>query len=294
MDIKKLEYFEAVSRLRSFTKAAEELHIAQPSITASINKLEDELGVALFVRNSRKVELTFEGELFRKKTLYLLKLFRETVDEMQALGSRARQVLHIGIPPMVGTQITPLLYGDFLPKHPEVTLDIYEDGSYAILEALKSDKIELGYIVLEESIEAKFNVYQTFQGEIHVLMNINHPLSKLDKIPIEMMKEVNLIHLPERTYIRKKIDAELAKVGLEPRILAVPDQMITTVNLVARNLGVCFVLGNSNNIVNERHTLTVRPFENPILFRTGFVWLKDRNLSEAARKCMKFMKERAF
>ncbi len=294
MDIKKLEYFESVSRLKSFTRAAEELHIAQPSITAAIGKLEEELGVTLFVRNSRRVELTFEGELFRKKTIFLLKAFKDSMDEIQALGSKASQILSIGLPPMVGAHITPILYGEFLTTHPEVKLQIYEDGSYAILEALNNDKIELGYIVLEDNIESKYSVYPTFQGEIHVLMNVEHPLAKLDKIPIEMMKDVSLIYLPEKTYIRRKIDSELLKVGIEPKVLAIPSQMITTVNLVARNLGVCFVLGTGNNIVNERNTLTIRPFEKAIPFRTGFVWLKDKKLSSAAKKCMKFMKEIEF
>jgi Transcriptional regulator len=292
MDIKKLEYFESVSRLKSFTRAAEELHIAQPSITAAIGKLEEELGVALFTRNSRKVGLTFEGELFRKKTVYLLKIYNETIEEMQMLGSKASQVLNLGVPPIIGAQITPLLYGEFLTEHPEVKLNMFEDGTLGILDALKNDKVEIGYLVLGSNIESKYNVYPMVSGEINVLMNTDNPLAKLEKVPIERLKDVKIIQLPEHTFVRRKIDEEFIRVGVEPDILTVPSQMTTTINLVSRNLGISFILGANSNIITERKTLTVRPLEKAINFKTGFVWMKERKLSSAAQKCMRYVKDK--
>ncbi|NYE57541.1 LysR family transcriptional regulator [Carboxydothermus ferrireducens] len=98
MEFRQLEYFYAVSKLNSFTRAAEQLHVAQPSITIAINNLEQELKVQLFDRSKRKVVLTDEGKLFLQHVEKILKDVKKAQSELEDLKNYKKGVIKLGIP----------------------------------------------------------------------------------------------------------------------------------------------------------------------------------------------------
>ena len=108
MEFRRLEYFEAVARTGSFTKAAEELCVAQPTITTAIKRMEEELGVALLVRDKRSVMLTCEGKIFLEKVVDILERIEGSVKEMQEMSAANDWMLNIGVAPINGAFVTPV------------------------------------------------------------------------------------------------------------------------------------------------------------------------------------------
>src|SRR5215217_4684543 len=107
MELHQLVYFEAVARLLHFTRAAEELHVAQPSVSAQIRKLEAELGAALFHRMKRRVQLTDAGVELLPRVRGVLQQLEEARAAVQEVGALARGRLAVGAPPSVGTHLLP-------------------------------------------------------------------------------------------------------------------------------------------------------------------------------------------
>jgi len=290
MELRKLEYFEAVSRLKSFTKAAEELHVAQPSITASILKLEEELGVSLLDRNQRSVAVTREGVLFLERIKIILNNVDNVLHEMHDLGSKANRTLRLAIPTSLGSWMFPIIFSKYGPQHPNVILDILERGVQTIIDSVTDQTMELGFIVLSDPAPS----YMTLpfsQGEFMVILSVGHPLCSYDKIPFAKLKGERFILCSGGSYIRKKVMAECEKFQFTPNIVFTPLQVATAFNMVASGEGISFVLGDAIAIIKDNPHISIKPLAEPLKFETGFIWAKDRYLSTVAREFITFMQE---
>jgi LysR family transcriptional regulator, benzoate and cis,cis-muconate-responsive activator of ben and cat genes len=145
MDLRQLRYFAAVARERNFTRAAEQLHIAQPPLSRQIQLLEQELGVALLLRNSRSVQLTDAGRLFYEQAIQIL----GRVEQMQAatkrVGLHQRSVLSIGFVASSLYGGLPTLMRKLRERAPELDIQVVELMSMQQIEALKEGRIDIGF-----------------------------------------------------------------------------------------------------------------------------------------------------
>lgn len=128
MKLYQLRYFTAVCRYGYVTRAAEELHVTQPSVSSAIKELEDEFSVNLFHRINNRLSPTKEGLYFLDQATKILELADSTTSMMEELGSRKKQI-KIGIPPMIGTFLFPKLFTAFRKKYPNIDLELVEGGS---------------------------------------------------------------------------------------------------------------------------------------------------------------------
>ncbi|AIF51140.1 LysR family transcriptional regulator [Pelosinus sp. UFO1] len=290
MDLKKMEYFESVSRLKNFTKAAEELHVAQPSITVSILKLEEELGVCLLHRDQRSVNLTKEGEIFLERVKKILNDVQNTVSEMYDLGSKANRELRLAIPTALGSWMFPIIFTEYASRYPHVILNIHELGVQNIIDRVSDETIELGLIVLSDP-SPSYMTLPFYHGELLVVFPIDHPLSRYETVPFEILKNEKFILCARGSYIKKRIMEECEKCGFAPDILFTPLQVVTAFNMVASGAGITFVLDDTIAIIKNNPHIAIRPLAEPIQFQTGFIWAKDKYLSALALDFIKFMQK---
>ncbi len=288
MDFKKLEYFEAVSRLKSFTRAAEELHVAQPSITVSIFKLEEELGVSLLRRTKKSVALTKEGELFLERTKHMLCDVQNIVNEFHDLGSKANRTLKLAIPTSLGSWMFPVIFSEYSSKNPNVVLEVYELGVQRIIDNIHNETIELGFIVLPDSLPSCMTLPFS-RGRLFVILPSGHPFCKYEKIPFKILKNERFILCAGGSYIKKIVMAECKKYNFKPNTVFTPLQVVTAFNMVASGAGISFVLSEKIAIIKNNPDVVMRPLENPIEFQTGFVWAENRYLSKISRDFIQFM-----
>ena len=145
MDVRQLRYFIAVANARNFTRASEQLHIAQPPLSKQIQLLEKELGVQLLLRTSRPLQLTEAGRMFYEQALQIINRLDQLKTTMQQTGSHQRLTLSIGFVASSLYGGLPMLVRKLRQHHPNVDIQLVELTSMQQFDALKSGRIDVGF-----------------------------------------------------------------------------------------------------------------------------------------------------
>ena len=285
MELRQLEYFQVVSRLKSITRAAEQLHVSQPTITLAIQRLEEEVGITLFDRSQRNLALTAEGLIFLQRVDSSLQGLKDAVLEMQDYVSLRKGRINLGLPPMLGTHFLPTIFADFQKHHPAFEILTVEAGSMSIRELLKKGELDIGIVVITEP-ESQLETLHIAKGEIHVCLSKDHPLSPLTEIPFEQLQNESLILIPEGTYIRRTVTAEFKRRNFTPHIVLSSGQVETVLRLVKTGVGISFLI---DFIARQYPDIVVRPLTEPLPIEIGLAWKKDKYLSHASRAFIDFL-----
>ncbi len=287
MELHHLRYFEAVARHGHVTRAAQELHIAQPSLSKQIQGLEAELGVALFDRIGRRVELTAAGRLLLP---YARRALREIADARTALrqwSSLEHGQVAIGATPTVGAHLLPRTLAEFHQRHPALELSLREMGAARLATLLDEGSIDLA--VVSVGLPA-FASVELFSEELIIAVAAEHPLAAGPAVRGNELAEEHFILFPEGYELRSRTLQLCRAAGFEPRVVLDGGETDTVVRLVAAGLGVALVprlaLEGSVGIVG----LSVSDSE---LRRTlRLIWHPERSLSPAAETLRVFLIER--
>lgn len=162
MTLQQLEYVVALDNYRHFVTAAEKCFVTQPTLTMQVKKLEEEIGTILFNRKKHPLEPTASGVQFILKARQVLREMQQlkemVSDERESIAGEFR----IGVIPTVAPYLIPRFAGEFLHRYPDTRLNIEEMKSESIIEALKSNKIDLGILVtpLDENELREIPMYQ--------------------------------------------------------------------------------------------------------------------------------------
>ena len=150
MKISQMEYFSCVCRCGSITKAAKELHISQPSVTAAVHELEKELGVNLFLRRNNKIQLTEEGWFVQERIDGILKSMDTLNRDLNDFVGQKNHI-RLGVPLQIGSFLLPLLFGKFRQEYPDISLEIEESGAIDIVKKLLDDQLDLAILSVDSS-----------------------------------------------------------------------------------------------------------------------------------------------
>jgi DNA-binding transcriptional LysR family regulator len=145
LEIRHLRYFEALASTRSFTRAAELMHIAQPPLSRQIQQLEEELGVSLIDRSSRPLTLTRAGAFFYEQSTQMLERLKDVTAATRRLGSGQRRWLGVGFVPSMLYGKFPNTIRSFMDEHPDLDVVLSELTSVEQVEALQSGRIDIGF-----------------------------------------------------------------------------------------------------------------------------------------------------
>ncbi len=254
IDLKQLKYFLAVAEEKSFSRAAERLHISQPPLSQQIMKLESELGVRLFTRTTRSFELTVAGRALMTEAAELLGKMRMTIDTIRQIDRGEVGRLRVGI---VGSAMwgpIPGLLEQFQSQFPRVTWTIHELGPNDQYDALRAKQIDVGFWrepKLDEGDLRNANLRQElcFREDVCVALNANHPLARqaqveLADIAAEPMLTLHLDKSAEPRYlIQCCVDA-----GFQPTIFQEASEPQTLLAMVGAGLGVALMPETTSRI----------------------------------------------
>lgn len=242
MELRHLRYFVSVAEHLHFGRAAAALHISQPPLTRQIKQLEQELGVTLFARNNRNVELTAAGKLALEHAHALLA-------QADNLGLRTREVarggsgeLSIGFVSVADYSVLPPLLKQFRARYPGVTLRLREATSDVQLGALRSDRLDVG-IVLGPVNDAQLNFRAVFREPLVAALPATHRARALERLPLAVLAAEPFIMFPRplATGLYDDIIGTCNRAGFSPSIGQEAIQMQTIVSLVSVGMGVALV-----------------------------------------------------
>ncbi|MFX3633430.1 MAG: LysR family transcriptional regulator [Candidatus Pristimantibacillus sp.] len=241
MELRQLQYVIQIAIEKNFSRAAEKLHIAQPSLSQQLSKLEQELGVLLFRRTTNSVELTQAGQVFVDKSQTILDGIEQLKQEMDDMAQMRRGRLVVGTMPITGAHILPLVLPVFGAQYPQIEVILVEETSSRLeqLTANGGTDISLLSLPLEDTTLA----WETLmEEEICLAVPPHHQLAdRTNSIDIDELKNQPFIGLKKGQGFRQ-ITVELCqKSGFTPNIVFESNNMETIQSLVAGGMGIAFV-----------------------------------------------------
>lgn len=286
MELRQLEYFIAVTNLKSFTKAADKLHVAQPSITIAIKKLEDSLGVTLLERRQKNISLTKEGEVFYKRASEIMNKVDNVEKEMYDFKASKKEVIKVSIPPLIGFHMLPKVFSQYYSKNSNVKLEIVEVGSLQTVKLLEEGEIDLALIIQSHKNDC-IETTSINGREILLCLPKNHELAKQETVAFDMLKDEKFLLLKEGNYIRRRILNECKNYDFEPNIIYESTQIESICTLLSNGIGVTFLL---DTIATRNKDIACRSMKNPIKVNIDIAWNKNKYLTKAQKEFIEFIK----
>jgi DNA-binding transcriptional LysR family regulator len=239
MELRHLRTIAAVARHGSFTKAAEELYLAQSAISQQIRRLEAELGVEVFRRTSRRVELTAEGRVILGYAQRVLAEVDGLQSELEELTGLLRGQLRIGGVYPTGPYDLFGMLADFRAAHPGVAIHMVEDTQDGVLAALEADELDCAFSALNpDALGNEFAATLLWEDEIVVALPLGHRLGGRKEVTFEELASEDLIAYRENSALRRRLERTMAERGLEPRNAFICTEMAAVRGLASKGLGV--------------------------------------------------------
>jgi LysR family transcriptional regulator, hydrogen peroxide-inducible genes activator len=291
MELRQLQYAIQIALERNFSRAAEKLHIAQPSLSQQLSKLEKEIGVLLFQRSTNSVELTHAGSLFVEKSQKILDMVEMLKKEMEDISQMKKGRLVVGSMPITGSTILPLVVPVFQAAYPDIEISLVEETS-ANLETLTSNG-QTDISLLSLPLREDSLVYETLlEEEIVLAVPPQHPLAASKKpVRIEQLEKEAFIALKKGQGFRKLTLDLCQQAGITPNIVFESSNMETVQSLVAAGMGIAFV----PYLISRRSFSELSPIHLPLEDRPTrtlvIAYKKGRYISKAAEAFVSTMKK---
>ncbi|MDD9267707.1 LysR family transcriptional regulator [Paenibacillus sp. GCM10023248] len=291
MELRQLQYAIQIAIERNFSRAAEKLHIAQPSLSQQLSKLEKEIGVLLFQRSTNSVELTHAGSLFVEKSQKILDMVEQLKKEMEDISQMKKGRLVVGSMPITGSTILPFVVPAFQTAYPEIEISLVEETSFNLETLTTNGQTDISLLSLplrEDSL-----VYETLlEEEIVLAVPPKHPLTQSkEPIRIKQLEKESFIALKKGQGFRKLTLELCQNAGIVPNIVFESSNMETVQSLVAAGMGIAFVpylisKRNYSELAPVHLALEGRPVRTLVI-----AYRKGRYLSKAAEAFVTTMKE---
>ncbi len=240
MELRQLETFEHVARLRSFTKAAEALSLTQPAVTRQIAVLESELHTRLLERMGRQIDLTASGQVLMTYVKEILRLSQEAVRAVEDVTSGGAGRLKVGASNTTSTYILPPLLRQFHQAHPGVELSVHTGASARIAEMVLLNEVDIGFVTgLRENsdlVEIPLVPYAT-----GVVLYPEHPLANRPAgqgVRADELAGSRLILMEEGTNLRSYVDRILSAAGVVEQVAMELDNVEAIKKMIEARLGI--------------------------------------------------------
>lgn len=280
MDIRQLKYFLAIAEQGQITSAAKRLNMAQPPLSQQLKLLEDELGVKLVERGSRKIELTDAGQILRNRAEQILELTDATIKELRDFNSGVQGTLSIGAVSSSGATLLPDRIYRFHKNYPDINFEVWEGNTYRILDILNSGIIEIGIV------RTPFNI-QSFESiclpKEPMIAAINSDLYWDEHKECISLSELSNKPLIIYRRFEKLITEAFEKAGFEPNILCKTDDARSTLLWADSGIGIAIVPKVALKLINSTNLRYKRIDEPSLETQIAAIWMKNRYLSTAAR-----------
>lgn len=238
MDLTQLRYFLKVAELRSFTRAAEALHIAQPAVTRQVQQLEDELGVQLLLRHSKGAEATEAGMLLRKGAEAMLRLACETKAQVAAQADTVVGRLRIGFPPSVGSSLVGDAIAAYRARYAAVGLHLEEGYSDALRDALLGDRLDAAFVTPQVA-NPLLDLVPLYDERLWVFFAPSHNAQfPWRDVSVEGLAKHRLIQPSARNTVREILSRRAREQGVELTLDVESESLPVIKSLVAAGLGV--------------------------------------------------------
>jgi DNA-binding transcriptional LysR family regulator len=296
MELRHLRYFVAVAEELNFTRAAEKLHLAQPSLTRQIHNLEEELKVRLLDRSGNRVALTEEGRGFLVDARRLVTLSLESVKAVQRFSRGESGQLNLGYLFKFNFDLLPATLVTFYHTCPEIAVNLFDMSPAEQLRALEARKIDLGFIGLRPPAGNKNLASLDWECVAHhsvvVVLPRTHPLTKKSKIKMSDLKALFFVVMSEESHPGSHywLSGLCQQAAFTPRILQDVDLESGIMTFVAEGFGVTLAREQIKNLPHPG--VVFRPLAAAAKADYWIAWHRE-NRSKALMQYIEVVKKQA-
>ena len=280
MELQQLRYFLAVAESGKFTAAARELHVAQPSVSKQVRKLEAELGAILLERGKSGVALTDAGAILLPWAKRVLADLDGARSEVAGLATLERGRLSVGATPSLSTVLLPRVLAAFHAEHPGITLSVVEAGSRDLVDRLAAGDLDLALVILPLPHEELFETTPLIREELVLAVAKDHPLARRKTVKVADLRGVPLVMFREGYDLRSATITACEQAGFHPTFAVEGAEMDGVLRMAAAGVGVAVV---PRMVVERGGPLVAVRLAQPTLSRSvGVAFRRDRHHSRAA------------
>ena len=261
LSLRQIRAFVSVAHLKSFTRAANLLHLSQPALTVQIRRLEDALAVRLLDRNTRTVELTRVGRELAPVFQRLLRELDTVVIDTRDLAAKRYGVVRIAALPSVAAGLLPDVIAAFREANPRVNFVLKDVIASRVLSLVRTEEVDLG-IMGGELVEPGIEIICTTQDRMHVVFPAEHPIGTVPEVTLDVLASHPLILMDPDTSVRAIVDGVFIAAGRLPIPACEATYMMTAVGMVRAGLGLA-ILPASAREVRAEPSLRSRPIDEP-------------------------------
>ncbi len=280
MELRILRSFLAVAREQSISGAAKQLHISQPSLSRQIMELEDELGAKLFQRGNRKITLTEQGILLRKRAEQIVDLVNKTEEELTLADEKVSGTIRIGAGETHSFRTLAQSIRSLAGRYPDIRFHLFSGNAEDVMERLDKGLVDFG-VLIEPYDVSKYDYLRLPVMDVWgVLMRSDSPLAVLEAVQAEDLRDMPLIcsrQALEGGQLSSWLKADYGKLN----IVSSYNLLFNASLLVEAGLGYALCLDNIVNTADES-SLCFRPFKPALQSQVNLVWKKYQVFSKGS------------
>jgi DNA-binding transcriptional LysR family regulator len=289
MNLRDFEVFKTIVECGSFSKASEQLFIAQPSLSKTIQKLEKKLSVTLFERSNRIIRLTDEGQLVYEKAITMLQQMKELKIELDDINEQIHGHLKVGLPQIIGTFFFPKVAKAFKQKYTEVTLEIVEEGGLNVEKLVEKGEVDVAFVVIPTQSK-ELEEQLIFEAPFVACLPKSHSLKDKQQIALEQLQQDDWILFDPSFALSQVILESCRMEHFVPNIAYSTTQWDLLLALVRDGLGVAIIPSPLTETYSQ--DLSVKQISSQyISWKIGVVVKKNRYKTRALKSFLKMVSD---
>lgn len=288
--LRQLKAFLAVHQTGSFTKAAEKLHLTQSALSGLIKEFENNLGLKLFDRTTRQLEISENGKNLLPYITNVLNEMGSLIDEIESLKNLEKGRVRIAITQQLASTQFPAVIAKFIEKHPNIEVFITDSGVENIQQSVENSEVDFG-IGPERTLTSGLDQEFLFSLPFHLVCLPSHPHAQKSFVSWQDINSSELITLSGS--FTELISQELLRSAVKTPLHARQEvnYMSTALSMVKSGLGITLCLPYVNDWV-KLNNLKMIPIKNPLIYRRFFLYFrKGRNHTPATEQFIKIFLE---
>jgi DNA-binding transcriptional LysR family regulator len=286
MELTQLEYFLIVARLQHMTMASKALNITQPALSHAIAKLETELGVPLFERNGRNVELNRYGKMFSSWVETALSNIQNGIQEIEEWSNPETGVIHISYLNILGVDLVPSMVRDYQVHHPQVRFELYQGDHGDIDEYLDKGTADM-MITSRETTMDNHEWIVIRKLPLFIVVSADHPSASRSSLSLFELSGEPFVGLKRNCGLKATITSHFQHTNFELASTYDAEDLITVAGFIKAGLGVSVLPQTLGLMLDGLVWIPIQ--EEGWDWEVGLKWRKDRYLSPAAKRFIEYM-----
>ncbi|MCW8833116.1 MAG: LysR family transcriptional regulator, partial [Colwellia sp.] len=271
MNLKRLEHFCQLAQIGNFTRAANKVGIAQPALTISIQKLEQETGLKLINRAEKNTLLTAEGEVLFKLASQLLNQAQQVKLELEELKELERGTISFGVSAMMGSYYFPKVLTAFKQKYPKIKIHLVDQGTAALEKMLLNGDLDIA-LVRGDIENPQLRYTKLIHEEVIAGIATTNPLANQQTVSLAQFCQQPLVLFHEGYFLREVVSQYSTKNHLPLDIRMETNLIELQKSLVRNEVGITTCL---SRILKDEAEMVSVPFEPKIEFILSLAWKKN-------------------